>query len=201
MPSTHSLTGVLTRQGFELRDELVGRTVDLVVDDHDVEVLALAQLLAGDREPHLDVSRRVGRTVTEARLEIFEARRRDEDEHGVRPAATHGERALHLELEHDVAARLEQAVDLADQRPVATTCVADVLEERARIDPPLKLCVAEEEVLAPIDLARSPLPRRRRARDREAIAALEQALDQRALAGTRRAGDDDESGQLSGRAA
>jgi len=67
-----------------------------------------------------------------------------------------------------------------------------VLEERVPFDPLEELLLAEEVVLAPFDLALTARARRRRDGQLEVGAAFEQSLDERALSGPGRTGDDEE---------
>ena len=84
-------------------------------------------------------------------------------------------------------------LDLGAQRPVpAPGDVRHPLEELVGLDPARELLVGEEPVVVPVDLARALRTRRRRDGDLEAGHALEEALDQRPLARSGRARDDED---------
>ena len=101
-------------------------------------------------------------------------------------------RAVDLELEDAHAPFRRDPVELGGERAVASADELDVLEEVAGLDPLDELLLGEEPVLAPVHLARPLRPRRRGDGDLELGLALEQALDQRSLAGPARAGDDED---------
>jgi hypothetical protein len=67
--------------------------------------------------------------------------------------------------------------------------VVDVLEEVAGREPRRELVAADEVVVAPLPLAWPTLARRRRDRELELRELREEAALERALSGTRRAGD------------
>ena len=88
---------------------------------------------------------------------------------------------------------VEQAVDLRSEGAVAAAGERDVLLELVVVDAALELGVGEEEVLAPVDLARALRSRGRRDGDLCALGLPSQhAADERALAGAGRAGDDEQ---------
>ena len=104
------------------------------------------------------------------------------------------ERTLELELEHadaPVVARSARSRSAAS-RSACPRRTATYSRNSSVVDPARELLVGEEPVLAAVHLARALRARRRRDGDLELGHALEQRLDQRALAGTRRAGDDED---------
>ena len=82
-----------------------------------------------------------------------------------------------------------EPVDLGIQRPVAVSDVVDPLQELARHDPSVELLAVEEPVVDAVLLAGTLWPRRRRNGERELWKPRQDELDERALAGARRAGD------------
>src|SRR4029077_17987271 len=74
---------------------------------------------------------------------------------------------------------------------------ADVREDSPVLGEPLELLGRDEPVLPSVHLSGSLISRRRRYRELELRHRLAQGLLERALAGTRRAGDDDDQ-RLSG---
>ena len=172
--------------------ELVDRPVELVVHDDVVEITGLLQLAAGDLEALLDHSARLGCPRSQAALKLVEGWDRDEDGHSARNRVADRPRALGLELEDTASALVEDALDLGPKRAVATGDVDHVLEELVPFRPLEELFLAEEVVLAPFGLALATRPCRRRDGQLEVGAALEQSLDERALSGPRRTGDDEE---------
>ena len=83
-------------------------------------------------------------------------------------------------------------IELRRERAVTPADELDVLQETPGLDTLEELLLREEPVLAAVDLARSLRPRRRGDRHLELGQALDQALDQRPLAGPKRAGDDED---------
>jgi len=83
---------------------------------------------------------------------------------------------------------------------VAAADVLDVLEEAAVLDAVEELLLGQEPVLPAVRLTRALAPRRRRDGDFELRQPLDERLDQRSLAGSRRSRDDEDhvAGQLSG---
>ena len=92
--------------------ELVGRTLDVVVDDDVVEVVRLVDLASSQREPLADLAGALGRPLAQAALELVEARGDDEDRDRGRPHPLHVLRALRLELEDAAPAGRQDPVDL-----------------------------------------------------------------------------------------
>jgi hypothetical protein len=67
-----------------------------------------------------------------------------------------------------------------------------VLEKVTALDPGEELVLGEEVVVLPLHLSRPARASRRRDGELEVFAAHEQTLDERALPGPRRTGDDEE---------
>jgi hypothetical protein len=104
------------------------------------------------------------------------------------------QRAVDLELEDADAAVLGDPVDLRAERSVPLARdVLDPLEEPVLLDAGGELRLAEEPVLAPVDLAGPLLPGRRRDGNLQLVGQpLEERADERALARARRTGDDED---------
>ena len=77
-------------------------------------------------------------------------------------------------------------------RPVPVPDVVDGLEELARVDAAVELVAIEEPIVNAVLLPRALRPRRRRDGKRELGEARQDQLDQRAFAGTRRPGDNED---------
>ena len=171
--------------------------LDLVVQHDVVELVRLRELLAREADPLADLALALARPLAQPALELRD-RRGDEDRHGARHVLLHVERALRLELEDGDAPVAGDPVDLGAQRAVALARdVGDVLEEVALVDAADELGVGEEPVLAPVLLALAAQAGGRRDRDLELGHALEQGLDERALAGPRGAGDHEDGRAVS----
>ena len=105
------------------------------------------------------------------------------------------ERALHVDLDHDVVARGEVLLDRRSRRALQVAVDLEPLEEPALVAESAGTRRGDEAVVAPVDLSgraaggRSPTPR---TRDRARVRA---AAGRRALARSRRTGDDDEHAQ------
>src|SRR5262249_34680303 len=97
------------------------------------------------------------------------------------------------ELEHADTVVTADPVDLRAKRAVAASRhVRHPFEKLVCIDPAREVVVGQEPIVRPVDLAGALRPRGCRHRDLEPVDALEQALDQRSLAGPRRTRDDED---------
>jgi hypothetical protein len=163
----------------------------IVVLDHVVEVVRFFELLARLAQPILDHAGALRGAIAEPAFQLLD-RRCHEHRHSTVDAAFDPVGALRLELEERGLACRPQAVDLASQRPVAVPDEVDVLQEFARLDPPVEFVTVEEPVVGPVLLARSLLAPRRPERERELGETRQDQLDQRALARTGRTGDDED---------
>ena len=179
-----------------LRDDvvqLVHGPPDVVVDDDVVELPGQPLMILGKLEPLLDFPGALRRPLAQPPLELGQ-RSRDEDRHAAGDEVAHAQRACRLQLEQARLALRGDAVDLRAERAGALMQKGDVLEELAVLDAAVELLVGDEVVVDAVDLTLSTRPRRRRDGQLEVGASLEQRLDERALAGPRGAGDDEELG-------
>ena len=175
--------------------KLTHGALQVVVLNDVVESVRDSQLLARDSQPLPDLPGALGRTFLKPPFELLD-RRGDEDRHRARDALRDVQRPLGLELEHADLPLLADAVDLGKERAGALAPRKDVvLEEIAVLEAPVELLVTDEVVVDALDLAGAAGSRRRRDCKLELGKEGQKPLDQRAFAGTRLAGDD-EDGQL-----
>src|SRR5262249_38823135 len=173
--------------------KLVRSALDVVVDDHVVELVLLLQLALRSLEPLLDLPTALRRPRPEPALELRERRRLHEDRRAVVDLALDRERPLGLEGGARSFPRRADPGDLRPQRPGALSPFeVDVLEELARFEPPLELLARDEVVVASFLLALAALARRRRDGELELGDARKDGAFECSLAGTRRAGYDDD---------
>src|SRR5690625_232502 len=97
-PGARQRSSLLALQSHE-GDELVGGTCHDVVDDDVVELLGRGELLpSGLQTPHTLLGA-LGPAGEEPALQLFEGRRREEDEVGVRHGTADLPRALEVDLQ------------------------------------------------------------------------------------------------------
>ena len=169
--------------------------VDVVVPHHVAEVVRLLELVAGERDPLLDLAGRLRRTLAQPPLELVDVGAAMKIVHAPGTSRLHVQRPVELELEHADAAVPGDPVDLRPQRAVALA--ARRTSTHSRNSPSStrarELVVVEEPVLAAVLLARRAAgASSRRPRPRAAGTRSSRAADQRALAGAGRAGDDED---------
>src|SRR5690348_14995031 len=129
-------------------------------------------------------------------LQLLLRRRDDEDQDGVGHEPAHLLGALDVDLEDHVAAGVACAFDAVAEGAVEVAVVGRVLDEGAFRHEILEFLAREERVILVRSLPWPGLARRARDRVLEVGVQLEQAADDRVLADTRGAGDDDEHSSL-----
>src|SRR5439155_2835896 len=157
------------------------------------ELVLLLELPLGAPKTLIDLTAALGGTCAESPFELVERRRLHEDRHAVRHLTLDRERALGLEVEQW---RLSRGADPPDLRPERAHALppleVDVLEELARVEPALELVVRDEVVLPPLTLTLAPLARRCGNGELQLGDPRQNRTFERALAGTRGTGNDDD---------
>ena len=125
-------------------------------------------------------------------LECLHRGRQDEDAHRQRKERPHLSGALPVDLEHDVAALAQAPGDLLARSAVAVAVHMGALEELARRLAARELGIVDEEILAPMLLARPGRPRGAGYRERDRFVPGEKAAHEGGFAGTRRRDDQDD---------
>src|SRR5579864_8398459 len=139
---------------FDDPEKLVGGPINVVVDDHVVELALLAELTLRTFEPLFDLAPGFGGPRAQTSLELRECRRSDEDRHASGNRALDRERAVGFEIEQRRFPFRANPADLGPKCPHALSPLeVHVLEEFACVEHPLELRVADEVVLAALLLA------------------------------------------------
>src|SRR5579859_7462920 len=125
-------------------------------------------------------------------LELFQGGRQDENAHAVRVELAHLSRALPVDLENYVCAPRERIRDHFLRGAVVIPMDFRAFEEFAALAHGEERGVVDEVVLAAVYLARARRARRIGNRELQAGILAEDGIDERALAGSRRRGDDEE---------
>ena len=135
---------------------------------------------------------RIRGAAAQALLEHLHAGRCDEDELGLRDLVEHLEGTLDVDLQEDGVTLLHVLPDGPQRGAVVVAVHQGVLDEAVLGDALLELLPAEEEVLNAVLLAATRGAGGGADRDPGAGQLLDGAAEQRALAGPRGAGDDEE---------
>ena len=168
------------------------RRLEQGIDYNEVEVAGLRHL---DARIGQALGDRVGAVLAAAQqplAQLVPARRQHEDEHGVREQLLDLQRALPVDLEHDVLARADALPDRRLRRSVALAVYLGPFEELAALDHGGESGVVDEVVFAPRLLLAARRARRVRDRDDEVRIELEQRLHEARLAGAAGCGDDEQ---------
>src|SRR5690606_4179732 len=150
--------------GADDAHEVEGGAVEVVVDDHVVELAHRPDLLAGAREALLDLLLGVRAPAPQAPLELAHRRRRDEHHHRLRHARLDLAGADELELEEHVAALRQRLLDGRLRGAVEVADVLRVLEQPVVLQELLEALAREEVVVLAVDLAGALRAGRRRDR-------------------------------------
>src|SRR5690348_10528365 len=176
--------------------DLLHRPLDVVVG-HDVLVFGrVLHLSLGDLPPRGQVLGRLAPAPLLALFQLVLGGRHHEDRDRVRHQAAHLLRSLHVDLQHHVAALAPRLLDPVAEGAVQVAVVRRVLEERTLPDELFETLPGQEGVVLVRLLARPGLASRARDRVDQVRLHLEEAADQRVLADTGRARDDDQQAAL-----
>src|SRR5690606_679016 len=164
-------------------DELVRGALDVVVDDHVVELVGRGELDARGVEPALTLLGPLRAAPYEPAHELVPAGRGEEHEPRLGHRRAHLPRALQVDLEHDLLPRRELLLDGTAQRPVTVLAVHDgPLEELPGLDRGREVLGVHEVVVHPVDLTGPRRPRRRGHREPDVRVPLAQVGRHRPLA-------------------
>ena len=184
--------------GDEDRAQLVGRGVEVLVDDPVVELRGVRHLLPGRRDALRDDRVAVLPAVAHARLQGVLRGRQDEDADGFGDLRTHLPGALPVDLEQHVLAGGQLRLDRLAGGALVVAMHQRVFEEVAGGDHPLELGLVDEVVVLGMALAGARRARRVADRQGDSGFAGQHGVDEARLAGAGRRGDDEQGAAFDG---
>src|SRR5688500_11599373 len=157
------------------------------------ELAGVRHLGLGIRQAALDDAFRVLAAAAQPALQLLQRRRQDEDADALRIKRAHLPRALPVDLEDEIVALLQRAVDALLRSSIPVAVHFGVLEEFAALAHGQKRRLVDEVVFAPVLLAGPRCARGVRSRQAQPRLVFEQRLDERGLARARRCRDDEQA--------
>src|SRR5918993_204986 len=185
-------------QGYQL----LGRSVNFVVDDGDVELALRGQLGPRGLEPALPLGLALGAASDEPADELVPGRRLEEDEQRLRHRLADLPGALEVDLQHRRVAGGQRELDGGARCAVASRLVHHrPLEQVALLDHGVELLVGDEPVVDAVLLTRPRWAGGGRDGDPDLGVPAPHVGGHGALAHGCRAGEDDQAGPADGVAA
>jgi hypothetical protein len=160
------------------------------IDDDVVEVSRLRNLVPGVDHALRDDFGRVLAAAAQAAVQLFPRRRQDEDQHGAREDALDLQRALEVDLQHDIVAITQALLHRGAGGAVAVAVDLRPLEEVAVVDHLAEGIGGDKPVFTAVFFLAARGAGGVRDRHHEAGVDLQQGLDEAGLAGAGRGGDD-----------
>jgi hypothetical protein len=160
------------------------------IDDDVVEVPGLCDLVAGVDHALRDDFGCVLAAAAQAAVQLFPRRRQDEDQHGAREDALDLQRALEVDLQHDIVAIAQALLHRGARGAVVVAMNLGPLEEIAVVDHLAEGIGGDEPVLAAVLFLAAGRAGGVGDRHHQAGVDLQQGLDEAGLAGAGRGGDD-----------
>src|SRR5437762_4439701 len=180
------LTGAAEALGGDNRLNLRNARVEIAVDDDVIVFRPVAHFFGGFRHARGDGGGAVLGAGAQARFERGHVGRQDKHGHEI---ARHGFGellgSLPIDVGDDVAAGGDRLVDRAARRAVAMTKDGGMLEELAGLDHRIEARLVDKAVIGAVGLAGAGGARRHRHRQGQVRVALDKAMRDRRLAGTR----------------
>src|SRR5262249_30021311 len=178
---------------FQDSSDVAYGLVHAAIDDDGVESLGADPLLGGGLiEPAGDRLRGFAAARFQAPALLLAARRLHEHEQRLGQLLLDGQRALHVDLEHDVVPGRELAAYVVERRSLQVAVHLEPFEEATGLAQRLEFLAAHEVVVDALALPRAWRACRPRHRPVQVGVRLAEAQSDRALPRARRAGENEE---------
>src|SRR6266571_4893988 len=190
MSIAHQLLGALIRRF----DHGVHRLVEVVVANPAVKMRGMTELVDRPLQPLLDLLRRLTPPLHQPLRQHARVAGEDENRDGIGRQFPDLLRAVHFDVQQDMATRLENVFDVGPQRAVQLARVFRMFQKLSLLDTIQELARLPEPIVDPVLLARARLSRRRRHRKPKPVRiAVAHCAGDRRLAATRWRGQNDDA--------
>src|SRR6266568_2554398 len=190
MSIAHQLLGAL----LIIYKNSVHRLVEVVVANPAVKMRGMTELVDRPLQPLLDLLRRLTPPLHQPLRQHARVAGEDENRDGIGRQFPDLLRAVHFDVQQDMATRLENVFDVGPQRAVQLARVFRMFQKLSLLDAIQELARLPEPIVDPVLLARARLSRRRRHRKPKPVRiAVAHCSGDRRLAATRWRGQDDDA--------